>query len=62
MKQESKNTLLELIEKSNIDIQDKLELYTNMYYMLQDYEENIKILSKHKKKVLRRKYDNTNRR
>ena len=62
MKQESKATLLELIEKSNIDIQDKLELYINMYYILKDYEENIKILSEHKKKVLRRKYDNTNRR
>jgi hypothetical protein len=62
VKQESKDTLLDLIEKSNIEIQDKLELYINMYYILQDYEENIKILSEHKKKVLRRRYDNTNRR
>lgn len=54
MKQESKDTLLDLIEKSNIEIQDKLELYINMYYILQDYEENIKILSEHKNKVLRR--------
>lgn len=55
MKKESlikaREIILESLEKSNIDKQDKAELMLNMYHFLNEnnYSNNIKILSKKRK-------------
>ena len=42
-----------LLEKSNIDTKDKLELLINIRLFLENYDENIQLLKHHEKK---RKY------
>ena len=37
-----------LVDDPNIPIQDKVELLINIIHFLNDYEENIKILEKHR--------------
>lgn len=44
-----KNEFIDLIENINIDNADKLELLLNIYLILENYEENIKILQKYGK-------------
>lgn len=50
MKKESLETAKELIistiEKSNIETIDKIELLLNLYHFLDNYDEDIKILTK----------------
>ena len=54
MNKESLNIILDdfvsLLEKSNIDTKDKLELLINIRLFLDNYEENIKILQQYGKK------------
>lgn len=37
-----------LVDDPNIPIQDKVELLINIMHFLNDYEENIKVLEKHR--------------
>lgn len=37
-----------LVDDPNIPIQDKLELLINIMHFLNDYEENIKVLERHR--------------
>ncbi len=37
-----------LVDDPNISIQDKVELLINIMHFLNDYEENIEVLQKHK--------------
>lgn len=49
-----KNKFIEIIENTNIDNADKLELLMNIWLFLENYEDNIKILHKYGKKRVRR--------
>lgn len=42
-----------LVDDPNIPIQDKVELLINIMHFLNDYEENIQILEKHRKLKLK---------
>lgn len=45
-----KDKFIDIIENTNIDNADKLELLMNIWLFLENYEENIKILQKYGKK------------
>lgn len=45
-----KDKFIDIIENTNIDNADKLELLMNIWLFLENYEENIKILHKYGKK------------
>lgn len=38
--------IIKALKESDIDDMDKLELMLNLYHMLDNYEENIKVLKK----------------
>ena len=42
-----------LVDDPSIPIQDKVELLINIMHFLNDYEENIKVLEKHRKLKLK---------
>lgn len=45
-----KDKFIDIIENTNIDNADKLELLMNIWLFLENYEENIKILQKYGKR------------
>lgn len=45
-----KDKFVDIIENTNIDNADKLELLMNIWLFLENYEDNIKILQKYGKK------------
>jgi len=45
-----KDKFIDIIENTNIDNADKLELLMNIWLFLENYEENIKILQQYGKK------------
>jgi hypothetical protein len=45
-----KDKFIDIIENTNIDNADKLELLMNIWLFLENYEENIKLLHKYGKK------------
>lgn len=45
-----KDRFIDIIENTNIDNADKLELLMNIWLFLENYEENIKILQQYGKK------------
>lgn len=49
MKKESLEKVIDLIVDSDINKEDKVELMINLYYLFEDYEENIKCLNERKK-------------
>lgn len=50
MKKESLDKVIDLIVDSDINKEDKVELMINLYYLFEDYEENIKCLNERKLK------------
>ena len=46
MSKESLDTVINLIANSNIKLEDKVELLINLYYMFEEYDENIEYLRK----------------
>lgn len=46
-----KDKFIDIIENTNIDNADKLELLMNIWLFLENYEENIKILQQYGKRI-----------